>query len=288
MATSSQNINVNVNVNANTGRLRPTHDRKTAGYPGQKNTFGLMHGLPPYGTCPGCTIGEGGCAYVLPGRKTSTCYVDKLARAYPSVKKNLAWNTQLLKQAGSLDSMVDILNAEFDRFAELEKTGGADGRAASMNYRLHWAGDVFSVEYAEALSKSMSLHPDIQFWGYTRTFDPCVVGPLLRCENMILYLSLDPVNLTSGIEAYNDLCGFDSPRLKLCYMHAINDLADRLKALRDEEELRTGKEYPWMSEINVVSCPVDTGAMKLEGACVKCKQCLTWSKDSKSAVWFKT
>lgn len=269
-------------------RLRPTHDRKTACYPGQKNTFGLMHGLPPVGTCPGCTTSKGGCAYVAPGRKTSTCYVDKLARAYPSVWKNLAWNTRLLTGAASMTEMSKIIDREFDRFMTHETSNPAVDKVDALKYRLHWAGDVFSPEYAEALSWSMATHPDIQFWGYTRTFDRRVIEHLIGSENMVLYLSLDPVNIAAGISTYNDLCGDARPRLKLCYMHEINDLADRVKALRDDEELRTGEKYPWMSDVNVISCPVDTGAMELEGACVKCNQCLTWSKDRKSAVWFKS
>ena len=33
--------------------IKPSSDRKTEFYPGQKNTFGLLPGRE--GTCPGCT-----------------------------------------------------------------------------------------------------------------------------------------------------------------------------------------------------------------------------------------
>ena len=56
--------------------IKPTDDRKTQAYRGQKNTFGLLPGkLDCGGTCPGATDGPGGCQEKPRGRQIAVCYV---------------------------------------------------------------------------------------------------------------------------------------------------------------------------------------------------------------------
>ena len=269
-------------------RLKATCDLKTAFRPGQKNTFGTLHGDGPFGTCPGCTKTEGGCAYVAPGRKVSTCYVDGLARCRPNVAKNLLFNSKLL-MTGDSAFRLSLLNAEFNRFEAEEKD------PAKLFYRLHWAGDVFDEGYAKDLAAAMSAHPNVTFWGYTRTFKTDVswyseprtdvVEALLAAKNAILFLSLDAVNFGMGIKVYNCLGGHARDNLRLCYMSKTDDLARKVSDLRETCEAADGKEYPWMSALNVVQCPVDTGNMKLKMACSNCRICL---KRGGPAVWFRS
>ena len=115
--------------------ITPTCDRKTKFWNAQKNTFGTMPG--PDQTCPGATIGEGGCWTRPGGRKTHTCYVDAVLLCYKAVGPVLAKNTKVLKQATQTE-MFDILCREFSRFQKAE-FGRFDrtGEMPQLYYRLH-------------------------------------------------------------------------------------------------------------------------------------------------------
>ena len=228
--------------------LKPSADRKVWAYKNHRNTFGLLPG--PEGTCPGATVGPGGCRAIT-GSGRPDCYVYKIMRIYKGVRRVLEHNTRLL-QAADRDTMVRLLNAEFSRF---EQTG--KGRVADK-YRLHWSGDIFSPDYAWALKAAMARHPGVSFWTYTRSFDQVQVFDDL--PNLQLYLSLDACNEQAGLEAYK---ACRRPTLHLCYMGDGNpgELA--------------GEDF--------LECPVDSGHMALEGACHKCRLCLRGYN-----IWFKT
>ena len=230
--------------------LKPTSDRKTQAYPGQRNTYGLMRGpIAEGGTCPGCTIGPGGCCERPGGRKTTTCYVDKLTRAYPGVKASLCYNRDLLNESGH-EGKVLLLLKEFLRFSK-----ECLDNKAELNYRIHWSGDVFDLRYAKALREAITDCHFINFWAYTRFFD-CV--PLLAgIPNLQLYLSLDKVNFETGYPVY---LKYMKANVHYCYM---------------------GDEKP--DDDVLTPCPVDIDKLPLEGACHKCRLCLTGHN-----VWFKT
>lgn len=232
-------------------KLKASCDRKVWAYKGQKNTFGLLPG--PKGTCPGATLGIGGCC---DGSKSKSgredCYVFRIMSIYKNVEKVLAHNTKLLTEA-DLDGKIELLDEEFTRFTKsFQRKKFPQGN----KYRLHWAGDIFNEEYARALVAAIMRHPEIDFWTYTRTFD--VVGIFKGVSNLQLYLSLDQCNLKSGLETYNK---YKDERLHLSYM---------------------GDKRPDIGH-DLIACPTDEGVMKVEGACLKCKMCLK-GKD----IWFKT
>lgn len=214
--------------------LKPTVDRKVWSYAGQKNTFGLLPG--PEGTCPGATLGKGGCRTLTrPGRPD--CYVYRLMAIYGGVRGVLEHNTRLMKEADA-KGRLELLRREFGRFA-------ADARRpAGSSYRLHWAGDIYDRAYAESLRQAMEEFPDVKFWCYTRTFD--VVDVFRDQANLVLYLSLDPCNRTEGLALSKK-----EPWAKICY-------------LSDERP----------ENLDLVACPVDSGVLALEGACHKCRLCL--------------
>jgi hypothetical protein len=179
-----------------------------------------------------------------------TCYVHRAFRN-AKVKEILEHNTKVLKDAQDAKCLVSVLDAEFTRFEACE----AVSPEPSYNYRLHWAGDVFSMDYSLALARAICKHPKTQFWIYTRSFD--FVEPLVGIPNLNTFLSLDPCNIKEGIELW--LLHRDAG-LKIVYM---------------------GKES--LSDKAMVPCPADAGNMGIEGACSKCRMCINGNKD----IWFK-
>lgn len=253
--------------------IKPTCDRKTRFHKNQYNTFGLYPGIESPGTCPCATIGAGGCCTIKPGRKLPTCYVFRTMSAYKSVANVLLHNTNELRSA-TVSQQVKLLCDEFSRFQASELKRGAD---ASLYYRLHWSGDVYDIYYAKALIEAMHEFPNITFWNYTRDFS---LGQYLAREttNLTQYLSLDCINLESGLQAYYRW--LETPNagtLRLCYMAAENDMEKQYNALK--------KRNPdWPDDAPRLSaCPVDEGKMPLDGACAKCRKCINGDN-----IWFMT
>ena len=241
--------------------LKPTCDRKTRFYDSQQNTFGLMPGRPPDGSCPGCTIGAGGCCEIPEGRKTPICYVNRTLSYSVAARNVLIHNTELLKSHDE-DGMTEVLAAEFRRFLvkELKRTDPADkasityGEALARTapyYRLHWSGDIFNVTYAKALAYAMLQFPEITFWNYTRSF--FALKHLADVSNLMQYLSLDRVNVDKGLEAYRKWRDAFNGRLSVCYM---------------------GPEKDARLPESMVDCPADTGEHPVDGACASCRKCL--------------
>jgi len=220
--------------------IKPSCDRKVRGYSVQKNTYGLLPG--PEGTCPGATVGAGGCRDIT-GNGRPACYVYKIMRIYSGVRRILEHNTALLKGA-DMATMADLLGSEFTRFQA--DTLARNGKGM-LRYRLHWAGDLFSMDYARALRTAVDAHPDVFFWTYTRSFD--YMGPLLGAPNLRLYVSADMCNLKEAMAAHRAAGG----KASMCYM---------------------GDSAPALPGLRFTACPVDKGSMQLEGACFKCGMCL--------------
>jgi len=67
------------------------------------------------------------------------------------------------------------------------------------------------------------------------------------------------------------------PNLCLCYMNTVDDSAARYA------ECRT-RHPDWPEQMPVLSpCPVDVKKLATDGACAKCRKCVTGVP-----VWFKT
>jgi hypothetical protein len=143
------------------------------------NTFGLPAGKAY--SCPGATsVCE------------SVCYAGKLERVFPTVKKNLLHNWELLRNADS-ETMVSLLNEMIIDFkADCVK------RNAPMLFRIHWDGDFFNDTYTHAWKTIIANHPDIQFWVYTRVRSAALI--LKGIDNLSLYYSTDSENKAIGID----------------------------------------------------------------------------------------
>ena len=173
-----------------TPQLKRSHDRKVANLVTKNgkqaaiaNTFGLPAGKNY--SCPGATtICE------------SVCYAGRLEKVFPTVKKNLLHNWELLKDADH-DTMEALLTEMINEFiVDCEK------RSAPKLFRIHWDGDFFNDEYAFAWKHVILNNPEIQFWVYTRVKSAAVM--LKGIDNLSLYYSTDSENKTIGIGLKTD------------------------------------------------------------------------------------
>jgi hypothetical protein len=142
------------------------------------NAFGLPSGIAF--SCPGATSF---CERI--------CYAGKLEKIYSGVKNVLVENYNLLTGADYDTKCLLLSRMIRDFIADCVK------RDAPMDFRIHWDGDFYSVEYAQAWAEVIAYYPQVRFWVYTRSFtDEVNVLPYLTgLPNLALYLSADPVNI---------------------------------------------------------------------------------------------
>jgi hypothetical protein len=143
------------------------------------NTFGLPAGK----------------AYSCPGATTiceSVCYAGKLEKVFPSVKKNLLHNWELLRNAdtGTMTILLDEMINDFRKDCEKKN--------AKMLFRIHWDGDFFNDTYTYAWKAIIQNNPDIKFWVYTRVKTAALI--LNGIDNLSLYYSTDSENKAIGID----------------------------------------------------------------------------------------
>jgi hypothetical protein len=147
------------------------------------NTFGLPAGKSY--SCPGATsVCE------------SVCYAGKLEKVFPTVKKNLLHNWELLKDANQ-DTMEALISEMINDFKE-----DTPKRKAPMVFRIHWDGDFFNDTYTNAWKNVILNNIDIQFWVYTRVKSAALL--LNGIDNLSLYYSTDSENKAIGIELKNN------------------------------------------------------------------------------------
>ena len=143
------------------------------------NTFGLPAGKAY--SCPGATsVCE------------TVCYAGKLEKVFPTVKKNLLHNWELLRNADK-ETMANLLDEMINDFRK-----DCEKRNAPMQFRIHWDGDFFNDIYAYAWKAVIILNPDIQFWVYTRVKSAALI--LNGIDNLSLYYSTDSENKAIGID----------------------------------------------------------------------------------------
>jgi hypothetical protein len=146
------------------------------------NTFGLPAGKAY--SCPGATsVCE------------SVCYAGKLEKVFPTVKKNLLHNWELLKDA-DLDTMEALLTEMINEFIV-----DCNKKNAPKLFRIHWDGDFFNDTYTQAWKNIILNNIDIQFWVYTRVKSAALI--LKDIDNLSLYYSTDSENVKTGVDLKN-------------------------------------------------------------------------------------
>jgi hypothetical protein len=206
------------------------------------NTFGLPAGKNY--SCPGATsICE------------SVCYAGKLEKVFPTVKKNLLHNWELLRNA-DMDTMYQLLNEMIIDFkADCIK------KDAPMLFRIHWDGDFFNDFYTYAWKNVINDHPDIQFWVYTRVKSAALI--LKDISNLSLYYSTDSENKSIGVD------------LKVNHGVSLAYLAKNFLIGQEDMKALTGKVG--------AKCPENKKAIPLisqkGSACATCKLCIYEKSD---------
>jgi len=162
-------------------KLKRSHDRKVTNLvsPNGKtskiaNTFGL-----PAGRAFSCPDATDYCETI--------CYAGKLEKVYKGVRNVLTFNLDTLKNGDMVELLDDMIN---DFEAECDK------RIAPKLFRIHWDGDLFSDDYTNAWIKTIQSHPNVRFWIYTRVVNGAVKLHKAKLNNLALYFSGDPDNIT--------------------------------------------------------------------------------------------
>lgn len=241
--------------------LTLSSNSKTKFAKSHKNTFGLMYGLPKNGgTCPGATVGKGGCLDVRDNAKRPTCYMAKITQIYKGVGAVLQKNTDLVKDKQK-EELKEVIRSTINQF-------GAKSQADQLYFRLHYSGDFFSKDYVEAWAEVMPEYPSVRFWAYTRSLNQDDIETLLKAKNLSLYLSCDAVNYKKAEEIFN--------KLKDKY---VNLALAWLGTDSPEPE-----KYRW------VTCPETSGKLQNTdeaGACSKCRLCINNYKLRLKNIQFK-
>lgn len=217
--------------------------------PTTPNSFGLPAGT----SCPGMT------SFCV------SCYANRSEQS-AGVAELVDHNLTLLRAAGTVDAMIDLLDRMIWRYRQHADTAG-HGPPERL-FRIHWDGDFYSLDYAQAWATVIDANDDVQFWTYTRSFRaPVNVVPILApLENLALYLSIDADNAEAAREVLAA-----HPRV--------------LGALCGPDYRRARQLAP---DLGAVACPENTGRIPLmakgSGACVTCRLC----PDGRRSILFST
>ena len=225
-------------------KLKRSNDRKVTNLVtknGKQSAIANTFGLPA------------GKAYSCPGATSvceSVCYAGKLEKLFPTVKKNLLHNWELLRNADT-DTMLVLLDEMIAEFV-----ADCNKKDAPKLFRIHWDGDFFNDTYTNAWKAVITNHPEIQFWVYTRVRSAALI--LNGIDNLSLYYSTDSENKAIGVELKT------TNGIRLAYL-AKNFAIGQA----DMKEL-TGKPGAKCPE-NLKAIPLISTA---GSACVSCKLCV--------------
>ena len=201
------------------------------------NTFGL-----PSGKAYSCPMATSVCETI--------CYAGKLEKVFKGVRATLLHNWELLKDADYL-TMYTLIHEMITDF-----TKDCEKRGADKLFRIHWDGDFFSEEYAEAWRDVICDFPDVQFWAYTRS---SFAVPILKdIPKLGFYFSTDEANKELATELKSE------HGVKLAYL---------------AKTFEVGKnDFKAIQEKAAVPCPENNKKLPMisqkGSACVTCSQCV--------------
>lgn len=207
-----------------------------------RNSFGLPAGV----TCPGAT------------KFCDGCYA-KLSEQGEGVAGGVARNYRLLLEADGVAGMTDLLSNAVARF----RVQARRIDPSLLMFRIHWDGDFFSLDYAEAWATVIRANPGVRFWCYTRSFTVAlnVVPVLDGLDNLALYLSIDRHNADRAREVLDQHPSVLGAWCETDYQSARALAGDRAP----------------------VVCPENDGRLLLMqdgvGACVRCLLCVDGKRD---------
>ena len=208
------------------------------------NTFGLPSGKDY--SCPGATEV---CELI--------CYAGKLEKVYKGVREVLMHNFETLRALDHDGMVAELSSMVADFEADCAKRG------ADPLFRIHWDGDFFSDDYADAWRVVVARHADVRFWVYTRVVSAAVMLHKASLPNLSLYFSADSANAPVAA------------MLKRTYGMRLAWLADNFQTGQAALKAITGKPG--------AKCPENAKRLALispEGsACVRCGLCVFGKAD---------
>lgn len=224
---------------ANYVRFKLTNNSKVRFKKNHSNTFSLKQGSPKNGgTCPGATSGKCGCEDV--------CYDKNLRRLYKNYAAVEDYNTSLVYDKSPEETYTVINNSVVWWLL--------NGGAKEPYFRIHTGGDFYNEQYARCWKRVIEEHPDVTFWGYTRSL--FAIPLLAGLKNLTLFLSCDPVNQREVLAVYDE------------YKHHSN-LAVAWMGNTLPEAFPQDRPH--------LICPEVSGKIKnneKQGACSRCRACI--------------
>lgn len=224
-----------------TPTLRRSKDRKVTNLINGKgtgavgaNSFGLPSGKAF--SCPGQTAFCG-----------KICYAGKLEKIYSGVKNILMQNWNALN-GKSVAEMTILLSDMLDEFRAETVAQNVKGKNASMDFRIHWDGDFFSRDYAQAWANVIRANFDISFWVYTRSFyaPVNVIDIIAGIDNLTVYLSADVDNIAIANEVAANTPGVYIATVADTFAEAKATIIDSSRKAYNCPE--NGKRIPLISE----------------------------------------
>jgi len=206
-----------------------------------------------------------GKAFACPGATSfceRICYAGKLEKIYKGVKNVLVSNFEELLYADYLDGidgmefLIDNMIADF--VTDCVKRARRTGDVVTYDFRIHWDGDFFSRDYAQAWANVIRRWENVNFWVYTRSFtdDMFVVDILAGIDNLTVYLSADPVNIELANKVAADYPGVFIATVADTFAEARETIIDSSRKSYNCPE--NGKRIPLISTKGsaCVSCGV--------------------------------
>lgn len=207
-----------------------------------------------------------GQAFACPGATSfceRICYAGKLEKIYKGVKSILVSNFETLLYAdylNGIDGMADELFHMVNDFVVETMVRNEKGKPATYDFRIHWDGDFFSRDYAQAWANVIELFPDVNFWVYTRSFTGSVnvIDIIAGIDNLTVYLSADPVNIDEANRVAGEFPGVFIATVADTFAEARETIIDQSRKSYDCPE--NGKRIPLIDAKG--------------SACIKCGVCV--------------
>lgn len=236
--------------------LKMSKDRKVANGTNRAGTQAIIPNT--FGLPAGSNYSCGGMTEVC----EEICYANNLERAFPSVRKNMLHNWELLKDADA-SAAFGLLDAMMEEFVQQSKK-----RDLPLLFRIHWDGDFHSEDYVQAWIDIVRTYGNVTFWVYTRQAFAAVALHKAKLPNLALYFSTDRANAPVG-KMLRKTYG-----IRLAYL--ADTFAEGAEVLRDI----TGKPG--------AMCPENAGRIDLintdGSACSRCRLCVDGKADIRFSI----
>lgn len=192
-----------------------------------------------------------GPTFSCPGATDSCvdCYATKHRHLFPNVQDAFAGNWKIIRN----------FEKNNDCDSAITMLAGSIPNDSKI-FRIHESGDFYSQWYVDVWNKVIKTRSDVSFWAYTRSFNLNFKN-IIKNKNFVLWASTDSNNIEQSESFIKNL-----PNVKYAY-------------------------GPWNHTDSIPDnsfiCPVTNHILNVNGACEKCKLCVTEGRTKKNVVFLK-